>query len=576
IAGDYNMAKEVFMPKSGMDMQEGTIIRWLADVGDQVRQGEPLLEIETDKVSMEIEAPASGILLCKYFDEGAVVPVVTIIGYIGEKGEAVPEKPSMAGGSDREDEQAAMRSSGEKSGPEYDYRVAVIGGGPAGYVAALRAARFGEKTVLFEKDEIGGTCTNRGCVPMKSYMHAVRMLDNIEKAAENGFLSGFSFGGIDFEALFNRKESTVELLRERITGLLKRSGVEIVREEAMMIGRHHIRAGKKTYRAENTIIAAGALAKELDVPGADHPCVIDASGMLSQREVPDELVIIGGGVIGCEIAAAWNRFGSYVTIIEQQDHLIPTFDEDVSREIEKVLRRRGIEIKTGSRIDHIFDRNGKPVLVTGDNEELEADRLLVSVGRRPDLTCLGVLADKIDYERGKIMVDEYCRTSLDNIYACGDITNRSILAHSAMKMGEAAASCACGRPKEVRLNRAPLLLFTIPEAAGIGMTEMQARKQGDILVGRFPFSANGRAVAFGETEGFVKVIADKGYGEILGVHIVGTNATELIVEAKTMMDMEITVYEVADIMHPHPTWSEAFMEACADAIGECLHLPAKG
>ena len=566
------MAKEVFMPKFGMDMQEGTIIRWLADVGDRVRQGDILLEIETDKVSMEIEAPASGILLRKYFSEGAVVPVVTIIAYIGEEGEEVPEQPSMAGGSAREEEEALLHKSEKSSVSGYEYRVAVIGGGPAGYVAALRAAKCGERVILFEKAELGGTCTNRGCMPMKSYIHAAKLLDEIEKAAESGFMKGFEFGGVDFEAIYRKKEETVEILRRRIDAMLKRSGVEVVREEAMMIGRHHIRAGQKTYRAENTIIATGAVSKHLDVEGEDHPCVLDSTGMLSMRELPDELIVVGGGVIGCEMAAAWNRFGSQVTIIEQQDCLIPTFDADISGEIGRILKRRGIEILTGKKISRIEDRDGRPVLVLSDNTELPADAILVSAGRKPDLGCLGVLADKLDYERGKIMVDEYCRTTLDNIFACGDITNRSILAHSAMKMGDAAACTACGRPKEVRLNRAPLLLFTIPEAAGIGMTEAQARKQGDVLVGRFPFAANGRAVAQGEREGFVKVIADKGYGEILGVHIVGANATELIVEAKTMMDMEITVYEVADIMHPHPTWSEAFMEACADAIGECLQF----
>ena len=255
-------------------------------------------------------------------------------------------------------------------------------------------------------------------------------------------MKGFEFGGVDFEAIYRKKEETVEVLRRRIDAVLKRSGVEVVREEAMMIGRHHIRAGQKTYRAENTIIATGAVSKHLDVEGEDHPCVLDSTGMLSMRELPDELIVVGGGVIGCEMAAAWNRFGSQVTIIEQQDCLIPTFDADISGEIGRILKRRGIEILTGKKISRIEDRDGRPVLVLSDNTELPADAILVSAGRKPDLGCLGVLADKLDYERGKIMVDEYCRTSLDNIFACGDITNRSILAHSAMKMGDAAACTA--------------------------------------------------------------------------------------------------------------------------------------
>ena len=329
------MAKEVFMPKSGMDMQEGTIIRWLAEVGDSVKQGEALLEIETDKVTMEVEAPASGILLKRYFDEGAVVPVVTIIGYIGEEGEQVPDRPSMAGGSARAEEEAMLRSAPAQPEHAYDYHVAVIGGGPAGYLAAIRAARYGVRTILFEKQQIGGTCTNCGCIPMKSYMHTARALDTIEQAAESGYLKDFSFGGIDFPAVYEKKERTVSLLRERIEELLRRNGVEVVREEATMIGRHHIRAGQKTWRAEYTILASGAVPKGLDVPGADQPEVCDSGYMLDLKEIPDEIVIIGGGVIGCEMAVAFSRFGACVTIVEQQTNLIPTFDLDVSREIER-------------------------------------------------------------------------------------------------------------------------------------------------------------------------------------------------------------------------------------------------
>lgn len=567
------MAKEVFMPKSGMDMQEGRIIRWLVKEGDRVREGDVLLEIETDKVAMEVEAPCDGILLRRFFDDGAVVPVVTIIAYIGEEGEEVPDKPSMAGGRERAEEAAFLTKGAPLPKREYEYQLAIIGGGPAGYTAALRAARLGAKTVLFEKDLMGGTCTNRGCIPMKSYLSAVRLKDELTGASKREIFPFEEKIRICFEKLFSEKEKTVSELRGNVEMLLGKANVEIVREEAVMIGRHHIKAGNRTYRAANTILATGAGTRKLSVPGSDIEGILDSEDMLKLKDVPESLIVIGGGVIGCEMAEAWQAFGSDVTIVEEREHLLPTFDEDVSKEIEKCLKRRGVKMELNAKVSHFKEQDGRPVLVLKDGSEMPAEKILCAVGRTPDLSCLGVLTDKLDYERGKIMVDEYCRTNIDNIYACGDITNRSILAHSAMKMGDAAASTACGRPKMVRLNRAPLLLFTVPEAAGIGMTEPEARRQGDILVGRYPFYANGRAKAQGETEGFVKVIADKGYGEILGVHIVGPMATELIVEAKTMMDMEITVYEVAEIMHPHPTWSEAFMEACAAAIGECLEMP---
>ena len=565
------MAKEVFMPKAGMDMQEGTIIRWFAEVGDQVRAGEPLLEIETDKVAMEVESPADGILLCKYFEEGSVVPVVTIIGYIGEEGEKVPDRPSMAGGDLRREEEALLsKSENQRERREYEYRVAVIGGGPAGYTAALRAANLGAKTVLFEKKRIGGTGVNCGSIPMKSYMRNARLIEDMKRAAANGLLSGTQGVSADPDRVAQFAKEVTSKVREHLEKRLLQSGVEIVREEAVMIGRHHISAGQKTYRAENVILCCGSGARTLDVPGTDMKEVLDPEQMFELESFPGRLVIIGGGVIGCEMAAAFSRFGTAVTIVELQERLIPTFDPDISYEIGRSFRENGIEVITGSRVERFEKRDGVPRVILGNGEELQTDLILLAVGRKPELSSLGVLKDKLDYERGKIMVDEYCRTSLDNIYACGDVTNRSILAHSAKKMGDAAASAACGNPKMVKLMRAPLCLYTVPEAASIGLTEPQAARQGEILVGRFPFALNGRAIASGETEGFVKVIADKRYGEILGVHVVGAMATEMIVEAKTMMDMEITVYEVADIMHPHPTWSEAFMEACADAIGENL------
>ena len=567
------MAKEVFMPKTGMDMREGVIVRWHASVGDRVKAGDTLLEIETDKITMDVEAPADGVLLCRYFDDGAVVPVATILAYIGEEGEEVPDRPTMAGGAAREAEEAYLTSGSSRETRGYDYDVAVIGGGASGYLAALRSARLGARTVLFEKKQLGGTCANSGCIPMKTYMHAARMIDEMPHAASHGIHVDEASYRFEMPELYAYKEKVAGALRGKIERLLSQSGVTTVFGEAVLIADHTVRCGTQTFRAGSIILCGGSVTGTLPVDGADLPGVVSPEGLLEEKEIPGKLVVIGGGVIGCETACAYSRFGSEVTIVEQQDALVPTFDREVSEKLRELYESDGIRVLTGKKVDRIGERDGRPVLYLGDGTELVSDRILMSVGRRPNLTALGSLERQISFERGKIMVDDFCRTSIPNIYACGDLTNRSILAHSAMKMGETAAYNACGREKALNLNRAPLCLYSIPEAAGIGLTEALARRRGDILVGRFPFSANGRSVTSGRTDGFVKVIADRGYGEILGVHIVGTHATELIVEAKTMMDMEITVYEVADIMHPHPTRSEAFMEACADAIGECLNLP---
>lgn len=564
------MATEVFMPKAGMDMREGTIIRWLANEGDTVVKGDALLVIETDKVTMEVESPADGILLKKYFGDGAVVPVVTIIGYVGRPGEKVPDQPSMAGGKERAEEEAMLAGAeaAEDEQNAFEYKVAVIGGGPAGYTAAMRASSLGARTVLFEKNTVGGVGIAAGCVPLKSLIGAAESLRSVRRAESAGFLPADSAVSFDFDRVCREKDRIVREAERYVSERLKERGVEVIHGEALLIGHHHIRAGVRTYRAENIIFCPGSHPARLGVPGEDLDGVVNIEEFLAENAMPERLVIIGGGVSGCETASAFRTFGAEVTVAESRGRILPTFDRDVSAAVAEKFKEAGIRILTGVRVRR-FEATGESfsaVLDTG--EKLEGDRILVCVGRKPNIESLGTLKDETEFERGKIVVDDYCRTSLADVYACGDVTNWSILAHSALKMGETAADNACGRTKEIGLKRAPLCLYTDPEAAGIGLTEDEARRRGEIMVGRVPFSENIRAVTERETDGFVKVIADKAYGEILGVHIVGKNATELIVEAKTMMDMEITVYEVADIMHPHPTRSETFKAACAAAAGE--------
>lgn len=572
------MAAEVFMPKAGMDMKEGTIIRWLVNVGDQVSEGDGLLEIETDKVTMEVEAPGDGVLLCKYFEDGAVVPVVTVIGYVGKEGEEVPDGPTMAGGAAKEADEQMLGNKPktekqEKSGLEYD--VAVIGGGPAGYIAAIKAAQAGGKVVIFEKDTVGGTCLNRGCIPTKTYVKTAEYLEMMRKASRRGINLDLSSIQADMAEIHAYKEKVVKNLTGGVAGLLKSNGITVVKEEASLLDKNTVKAGEKTWQADSIILCGGSQAGLLPIPGLDHPEVLTSDGILELKEIPGHLAIMGGGVIGCEIATAFRAFGSEVTVVELMDRLVPVLDREVSQSIQSALENMGIKIFTGKKVAKVAGQGGKPILCLDDGREIEADKVLVSIGRKADLSCLGAMKKEIISDKGKISVDDYCRTNFPNIYACGDLTSVSTLAHSAFKMGEAAAVNAMGGEQKADLSKVPSCLYTMPEAGCVGLTEDEAKARGEILVGKFPFSANGRAMASGETEGFVKVIADKKYGEILGVHIVGATAAEMITEAKVLMDMEITIYEAAEIMHPHPTCSEAFMEACADALGVCMHLPKK-
>lgn len=579
------MATELYMPKNGMDMTEGTIVRWLKNVGDPVEKDEPVMEIETDKITMESESPASGILLAKLYEDGAVVPVLTTIGYIGEAGEKVPEAPAgdapEAAKETTVSESAAPAAESASEAPSRlkagEYNVAVIGGGPAGYVAAIRAAQLGGKVILFEKDTVGGTCLNRGCIPTKTYLKTAEYIHHIKGAADRGIIVNAETS-VDMPKVVDYKDKVVKTLTGGVAGLLKSNGVEVVKGIAKLSGTSSVECNGKSYSAQKIILCGGSKAIRIPIPGVDHRDVMTSDDILAIREVPKRLGIIGGGVIGCELASAFSAFGSEVTIVEAMDRVVSMFDKDVSAELDKSLKKNGVKVMCKRKVEAIDDKDGHPVIVT-DNGSVECDKVLLSIGRAADLDCLGALADQIKVERGKVVVDDTMKTSVDNIYACGDINGRVMLAHSAFKMAEAAAeNCMTGENRKCDLRFVPSCLYTSPEAASVGLTEEKARElhPEGIRIGFFQMAANGRSVASGEKQGFIKVIADNKYGQILGVHMVGGVASEMIAEPTSLMAMEVTINEVADqIIHAHPSYSEAFGEACADALGRCIHLPAK-
>ncbi len=301
--------------------------------------------------------------------------------------------------------------------------------------------------------------------------------------------------------------------------------------------------------------------------------MLTSDEMLDLTHVPERLAIIGGGVIGVEMATVFSRFGSRVHIIELEDRIIPQMDAEVSAALRKALEAQGITISTGTKISGFEEKEAALFVMTGEGGRIECDLALLSIGRIPDLSALREV--NAELVKGRVKTNSRMQSSIDWIYAPGDINGQLMLAHAAFKMGEVAALNAMGHEVSADLRFVPGCIYTMPEVGSVGLTEEQARKDHDIRIGKFPFGANGRALASGEGEGFIKVIADKKYGEILGVHIVGPNAAEQINEAAALMAMEITADEIAEIIHAHPTYSEAFMEAAADSIGQCLHLPPK-
>lgn len=454
------------------------------------------------------------------------------------------------------------------------FDVAVIGGGPAGYIAAIKASQLGGRVALVEKDELGGTCLNRGCIPTKTYLKNAEIIESMMHSSERGIGIDTKTLKIDIKRTVEYKNSVVKTLTSGIAGLLKSNGVKVYKGTGKITKeRKVIVDDKEEINANKIIIASGSKAIRINIPGIESRHILTSDEILELKEIPNKLAVIGGGVVGIEFATAFNAFGSEVTVIELEDRILPFMDKDISNELTKELTTKGIRIINSKKIEEIIEKSGKLMLKLSGNEEVKADKALLSIGRSPDIEALGEV--KVSMERGRIKVNEYMETSIEGIYAPGDVNGRSMLAHAAFKMGEVAAMNAMGKKEKADLKNVPSCVYTFPEIGTVGLSEDKAKEKYDVSIGKFPFAANGRALASGERQGFVKVVADKKYGEVLGVHIIGPGAAEMINEAASLMEMQITTHEISGIIHAHPTYSEAFMEAAADSLGKCMHLPKK-
>lgn len=568
------MAFEIIMPKAGIDMSEGQIVKWLKKEGDPVTEGEIILEIMTDKTSMEIEAEKSGVLLKIVHHDGETVPVTTVIGYIGQQGENVDLIPQ-----EEEEPQPVVQEGEEKPlirMEENSYHVVVIGGGPAGYVAAIRAAQLGAKVAIVEKGTFGGTCLNVGCIPTKAYLKNAEIIENIENAASRGIMLESTKFTVDMDKVMSFKNSVVKKLTSGVEGLLKSNGVDIYKGVGKINRNKNVVVNdKQILKADKVILAGGSKVNRINIPGIESPKVFTSDDILFTTEVPETLAVIGGGVVGIELGQSFASFGSKVVVIEAMDRIIPMIDHEASDLLTQTLRKKGMEIITSARITEIVDKDNRLEIKIDGHDSVFADKALLAIGRIPDTEGIGEVQFEMD--RGKIKVDKYMETSVKGIYAPGDVNGLWMLAHTAFRMGEVAAENAVkGNHREANLHSAPSVVYTLPEVAMVGLTEEKAReKYGDVRVGKFQFVANGRALASGDTVGFVKVIADNRYGEILGVHIIGPMAAEIINQASLIVEMEITVDEVVKTIYGHPTYSEALFEACADALGEAIHIPKK-
>jgi dihydrolipoamide dehydrogenase len=457
--------------------------------------------------------------------------------------------------------------------------VAVLGGGPGGYTAAIRAAQLGAKVVCVEREpELGGTCLRVGCVPTKAWVQTAFAL----KEAEESFAKfGVEVGTpkLDLPTANVWKAKVVEQMTGGVAMLFKANGVEWVQGTGRFTDANTIAVeGAEDVVFRSAIVATGSYPMRPPVDGLDSPLCVDSTGLLAQEKVPKRLVVLGGGIIGCEFASIFERFGSEVTIVEMLPSLIPMEDADAAKELAKQFGKRGIALELGKQCTKVEDRGGVLTVHFGEGETVEADLMLVSVGRAPlvegfGLEEIGVQADR----KAGIGTDDHRRTSVPHIYAVGDCAGYWQLAHTAFREGEVAAENATGHDAVVDARGVPRPIYTDPEIAAVGLTEAQAREQygDDVAVGTFPWVANARAVMQDATVGWVKSIHETRYGELLGLVMVGPHVTDLIEAGVVALDAEATVETVADGIAPHPTLSEAIKEAGLVALGRAIHLPPK-
>ncbi|MEK4884359.1 dihydrolipoyl dehydrogenase [Bacillus sp. FSL W8-0223] len=454
----------------------------------------------------------------------------------------------------------------------------VIGAGPGGYVAAIRAAQLGQKVTIVEKEYVGGVCLNVGCIPSKALIsashryHDALHSDSLGIKAENVT--------VDFSKVQSWKGSVVKKLTGGVSTLLKANKVEIVKGEVYFVDAHTVRVmdekSAQTYTFKNAIIATGS--RPIEIPAFKFSKrVLNSTGALALEEVPEKLVVIGGGYIGTELGNAFANFGTKVTILEGGDEILPNFEKQMSSIVKRNLKKKGVEIFTNALAKGVEEKEDGVVVtyeVKGEEKTIEADYVLVTVGRRPNTDELGIEQVGIELtEKGLIKIDKQCRTNVPNIYAIGDIVPGPQLAHKASYEGKIAAAAIAGQPDEIDYLAIPAVVFSDPELATVGYTEQQAKDEGiEIVAAKFPFAANGRALSLDSTDGFLKLITRKEDGLVIGAQIAGPGASDMIAELGLAIEAGVTAEDIAMTIHAHPTLGEITMEAAEVALGTPIHI----
>lgn len=454
----------------------------------------------------------------------------------------------------------------------------IIGGGPAGYVAAITAARFGREVVLIDQGQLGGTCLNEGCIPTKALLQSADMYEHMKSAGHFGIELPEHEPIIQWNAVQKRKQSVVKQLTDGVRYLMNKNKITVVNGKASFLSAHELiieSEGKsEIIQAKQIIIATGAVPAALPFAPFDGEWIIHSKDAMSLSSIPDSLCIIGGGVIGCEFASIFSRMGSKVVMVERAVHILPEEDRDTAQCLHEQLEETGVNILTSAAVKQLDSSSRKVVVENNQGErcDIQSDLCLVAIGRTPQLGELNLDQIGIEFDRNGIYVNEHMQTNLPHIYACGDVTGGVQLAHTAFHEGAVAASHASGEHLKVNEQVIPRCIYTSPEIASVGLNEESARKQyEEIRIGTSAFSANGKALILNQPAGHVKVIVEPQYQEILGVSIIGPNATEMIGQAAVMMHAELTADTLEQFIAAHPTLSEAIHEAVLQTIGRAVH-----
>ena len=596
---------EIRVPDIG-DFERVPVIEVLVAAGDRIEAEQSLVTLESDKATMEVPSPKTGKLVELKVQEGDAVSEGDVLGIIeveddsadeagskdeterygreSEVGKRESESEARASDDDESSEGTPAAGSSENRSPngDYDFELVVLGAGPGGYTAAFRAADLGLKVALIERYEaLGGVCLNVGCIPSKALLHVGQVIDSAAHLAGHGV----SFGAprIELDRLRGFKQATVDKLTGGLAGMAKKRKVEVITGTAGFSGPHEIKVERgdqtRTVSFAQCIIAAGS--RVVRIPGIpwDDTRVMDSTGALELAEVPERLLIIGGGIIGLEMACVYRALGSSITIVEMMDQLMPGADPDLVKPLQQHLDKQGVTFYLKTRVDGV--KAGDSALtarLSGDGapDSAEFDRVLVCVGRRPNGDSIAVDKAGVEVsERGFIEVDGQMRTHVAHIFAIGDVVGQPMLAHKASYEGKIAAEVAAGHKRAADARAIPSVAYTDPELAWVGLTEREARDKGlNFGVGKFPWAASGRALGMDRPEGFTKLLFDESSGRLIGGAVVGSHAGDLIAEIALALEMGATAEDIGLTIHPHPTLSESVMMAAEMFEGTITDLYA--